>query len=70
MNEYNMLQGFALGMKNENFTLMPWDWSYYSEKLKDVKFKVNDEMTRPYFELKQSKDRSVWSCHTALWHHI
>ena len=55
MNEYNMLQGFALGMKNENFTLMPWDWSYYSEKLKDVKFKVNDEMTRPYFELNRVK---------------
>ncbi|OAV64836.1 Peptidyl-dipeptidase dcp [Bacteroidales bacterium Barb6XT] len=51
INEYNAVQGFALGAEKENFTVMPWDWSYYSEKLKDVRFNVNDEMTRPYFEL-------------------
>lgn len=33
------------------FTLMPWDWSYYAEKLKKQQFHVDDEMTRPYFEL-------------------
>ena len=31
--------------------LMPWDWSYYSEKLKVEKFDLNDEMLKPYFEL-------------------
>lgn len=34
---------------------MPWDWSYYSEKLKDIRFNVNDEMTRPYFKLENVK---------------
>lgn len=53
VNEYNMVQGYAMGLGNENITLMPWDWSYYSEKLKDLRFDVNDEMTRPYFELEQ-----------------
>ncbi len=51
INEYNAVQGFATGMEQTNITLMPWDWSYYAEKLKDVRFQVNDEMTRPYFEL-------------------
>lgn len=51
VNEYNAVQGFAMGMEQENITVMPWDWSYYSEKLKDIRFDVNDEMTRPYFEL-------------------
>jgi len=51
INEYNMVQGFAIGSEKDNFTVMPWDWSYYSEKLKDLRFNVNDEMTRPYFEL-------------------
>ena len=31
--------------------IMPWDWSYYSEKLKLEKFDLNDEMLKPYFEL-------------------
>lgn len=32
--------------------LMPWDFSYYSEKYKNEKFSLNDEMLKPYFELK------------------
>ncbi|MDD2425974.1 MAG: M3 family metallopeptidase [Bacteroidales bacterium] len=31
--------------------LMPWDFSYYSEKYKSEKFSLNDEMLKPYFEL-------------------
>ena len=38
-----------------DFQIMPWDWSYYSEKLKEQKHSVNDELTRPYFELENVK---------------
>ena len=31
--------------------LMPWDWTYYSEKVKVDKFNIDDEMLKPYFEL-------------------
>lgn len=55
INEYNAVQGFAMGMEQQNMQVMPWDWSYYSEKLKDLRFKVNDEMTRPYFQLENVK---------------
>jgi len=37
------------------FKIQPWDWCYYSEKLKDEKFSVNDEMLKPYFELEHVK---------------
>ncbi len=39
--------------KENGFTddIMPWDWSYYSEKLKIEKFDLDDEMLKPYFEL-------------------
>ena len=33
-----------------------WDWSYYSQKLKDKKFNIDDEMLRPYFELDKVKE--------------
>jgi Zn-dependent oligopeptidases len=50
--EYNSLQMFASEIeKDKNFVLMPWDWSYYAEKMKKQLFDVNDKMTRPYFEL-------------------
>lgn len=55
VNEYNAVQEFAMETEKENITVMPWDWSYYSEKLKDIRFDVNDEMTRPYFELNNVK---------------
>lgn len=51
VNEYNAVQGFAIGKEQEDITVMHWDWNYYSEKLKDIRFQINDEMTRPYFEL-------------------
>ncbi len=35
---------------------MPWDWSYYSEKLKEKKFDLTDEMLKPYFELNRTID--------------
>ena len=56
VNEYNMIQGFVSGRENlDDLTVMPWDWEYYSEKLKNLHFKINDEMTRPYFELERVK---------------
>ena len=54
INEYNMIQGFVSGRENLNdVTIMPWDWDYYSEKLKNLYFEINDEMTQPYFELER-----------------
>jgi len=36
--------------------IMPWDWAYYTEKLKVEKFDLNDEMLKPYFELSKVID--------------
>jgi len=33
------------------FKLMPWDWWYYTEKIKKEKYDLDDEMTRPYFQI-------------------
>jgi len=34
-----------------NFKLEPWDWWYYSEKIKKEKYALDDELTRPYFKI-------------------
>jgi len=33
------------------FKLEPWDWWYYAEKLRKMKYDLDDEMLRPYFVL-------------------
>jgi peptidyl-dipeptidase Dcp len=48
--EMDVLQKFAESCGAE-FKLMPWDLSYYAEKLKASKYNIDDEMTRPYFRL-------------------
>jgi len=31
------------------FKLEPWDWWYYSQKIKKARYDLDDEITRPYF---------------------
>ena len=57
---------FATKLEGRPIEIQPWDWSYYSEKLKDSKFGVNDEMTRPYFELENVK-KGVFGLATDLY---
>ena len=45
------VQNLAKELEGDDFQLMPWDWAYYSEKLKEKKFDLNEEELRPYFEL-------------------
>jgi len=63
--EYREVQGFAIGKENQNITIMPYDWAFYSDKLKSAKFDLNDEMTRPYFELENVK-KGVFDLATTL----
>ena len=66
INEFNAVQGFAIGKEQTDIAIQPWDWNYYSEKLKDIRFKVNDEMTRPYFQLENVK-KGVFGLATQLY---
>ena len=46
--EYAASQGFV-------GQLMPWDWAYYTEKYKDEKYALSDEVVKPYFKLENVK---------------
>lgn len=49
--EVQEVQALAKELEGEDFELLPWDWAFYSEKLKEKKFNLNEESLRPYFEL-------------------
>ena len=36
--------------------LMPWDFAFWSEKLRTEKYSVNDELLKPYFELEAVRE--------------
>ena len=40
-----------IAAEGETFALEPWDWRYYSEKLRKEKYNLNEDETRPYFSL-------------------
>ena len=52
--DYRTVSDYAatLGFKGQ---LMPWDWSYYTEKYKNEKYALNDELVKPYLKLENVK---------------
>lgn len=45
------LTEFATKLEGKPMQIMPWDYSYYSNKLKADKYSFDEEALRPYFEL-------------------
>lgn len=64
--EVNDVRDYAKKIEDTTIDIQPWDWSYYSDKLKDERFDLNDEMTRPYFELERVK-KGVFGLATDLY---
>ena len=54
-NEFKEVEAFAkkLGFKDK---LKRWDWSYYSEKLKNANYKFDEQMVKPYFQLAKVRE--------------
>lgn len=46
--------------------LKPWDWFYYTEKLRKEKFDLDDEALRPYFNLENVRNGAI-DVATKLW---
>ncbi|PWE00758.1 M3 family metallopeptidase [Marinilabilia rubra] len=43
-----------------NFDLAPWDWWYYSEKLRKQKYDLDESQLKPYFQLENVRDGMFW----------
>ena len=64
--EYEEICRLAREEQGPDFELKPWDWSYYSHKLKKQKYQISDELLRPYFELENVK-QGVFGLATRLY---
>ena len=64
--EVKAVQEIAARTEGKGFELMPWDWSFYSEKLRVEKYSLNDEMVRPYFKL-ENVTNGVFGLATSLY---
>lgn len=40
--------------------LAPWDWEYYSEKVRQAKFEVDESQVKPYFEVNAVLEKGVF----------
>ncbi|MDE6467269.1 MAG: peptidase M3, partial [Muribaculaceae bacterium] len=49
--EMKELTDFATETEGHSVEIMPWDYPYYSNKLKAAKYSFDEEALRPYFEL-------------------
>ena len=65
-DEVKAVQEMAARTEGKDFELMPWDWSFYSEKLRNEKYSLNDEMVRPYFKL-ENVTKGVFGLATRLY---
>ena len=43
-----------------DFTVAPWDWNYYSEKVRKEKYDLDDNQLKPYFELNSVLEKGVF----------
>ena len=49
------------------FQLAPWDWAYYSEKVRAAKFSFDESQLKPYFEMRNVLENGVFHAATQLY---
>ena len=46
-----MDQDIAAGKVEKGARIQPWDWFYYSEKVRKAKYDLDEELVKPYFQM-------------------
>src|SRR5579885_243458 len=53
--------------KEKHFNLRPWDWNYYAEKIRKIKFDLDQNEIQPYFELNHVLQDGVYYAASQLY---
>ena len=54
--ELEEVTALARETEGEDYEMQPWDFSYYSHKLRMQRYNIDSEILRPYFELSKVKE--------------
>ena len=46
-----MDEDIKAGLLPEGSKIQPWDWAYYAEKVRKAKYALDEEQTKPYFQM-------------------
>ena len=50
----------AIAADGKSFELEPWDWFYYTEKLRKARYDLDESALRPYFELERVRNGAFY----------
>ena len=65
MQEF-MNEDIKAGILPEGSVIEPWDWAYYTEKVRKAKYALDEEQTKPYFQMENVR-QGVFDLTTKLW---
>ena len=51
-----MDEDIAAGLLPAGTRIQPWDWWYYSEKVRKAQYDLNEDVTKPYFQLENVRN--------------
>ena len=61
-----MDEDIKAGLLPEGSVIEPWDWAYYAEKVRKAKYALDEEQTKPYFQMENVR-QGVFDLTTKLW---
>ncbi len=61
-----MDEDIKAGLLPEGSKIEPWDWAYYTEKVRMAKYALDEEQTKPYFKMENVR-QGVFDLTTKLW---
>ncbi len=61
-----MDEDIKAGILPQGSTIEPWDWAYYTEKVRKAKYALDEEQTKPYFQMENVR-QGVFDLTTKLW---
>ena len=61
-----MNEDIKAGLLPVGSVIEPWDWAYYTEKVRKAKYALDEEQTKPYFQMENVR-QGVFDLTTKLW---
>ena len=64
--QVEMDKDIKAGLVAAGSKIEPWDWAYYTEKVRMAKYALDEEQTKPYFKMENVR-QGVFDLTTKLW---